>query len=178
MGLLCLAPAAFAAPDCVASAEVPGTRVAAAGCLPDRIRTHKQGNMFSTQSHAENLALLRAVIEAKFHSQPNDTDVPGSAILARLAERLRDVVVAEEVRREGTTAAKRWQRWAAITPSRPEWSAALQFAAESWRDVWNNWSGDERIAAATWLMSPYEPEPTQLDVFLKAVAGALATGRE
>jgi hypothetical protein len=82
--------------------------------------------MFSTQSHSENLALLRAIVEAKFHSAPNDTDVPGSMILARLAARLRDALVAEEVRLEGASAAARWREWAAIGPERAEWLGALR----------------------------------------------------
>ena len=132
--------------------------------------------MFSTQSHAENLALLRAIVEAKFHSAPNDTDVPGSAILARLADRLRAAVVEEEVRREGARAEARWRDWATIGPDRPEWSLALRFASESWRDAWAGWSEDERIAAATWLLSPFQPEPRQLEAFLAAAAKALAAG--
>ena len=130
--------------------------------------------MFSTQSHSENLALLRAIVEAKFHSTPNDTDVPGSAILARLAARLRDAVVAEEVRLEGASTAVRWREWAAIGPERAEWSSALRFANEAWCDSWAGWSEDERIAAATELLSPFEPEPRQLEAFLAVAAAALA----
>ena len=130
--------------------------------------------MFSTQSHAENLALLRAIVEAKFHGAPNDTDVPGSAVLARVAERLRDAVVAEEVRREGPKADARWREWAAIDPDRPEWSAALKFASEAWRDAWSRWAEDERLAAATGLLSPFKAEPHQIQAFLAGVAVALA----
>lgn len=132
--------------------------------------------MFSTQSHAENIALLRAIVEAKFHHAPNDTDVPGSAVLARVADRLRDAVVEEEIRREGPAAAARWREWAAIGPDRPEWSAALRFASETWRDAWNGWSKEERIAAASWLLSPFEPERRQLEDFLASAGAALSGG--
>ena len=59
--------------------------------------------MFSSSSHAELLALLRAIVEAKFHKDPGDLDVPGSAVLAQVALRVRDAVIAFEVQREGAT---------------------------------------------------------------------------
>lgn len=139
----------------------------------DQICIHEEEALFSTTSHAENLAPFRAIVEAKFHADPSDTNVPGSAILARVANRLRDVIVEEEVRRDGSSAAKRWRDWASITQDRPEWLTALEFARGAWGDKWDAWSTDERVFGAACLLSPFEPGPALVEEFLKEAAVAI-----
>ncbi|WP_437723154.1 hypothetical protein [Sorangium sp. So ce861] len=130
-------------------------------------------DMFSSSSHAELLALLRAIIEAKFHKNPDDLDVPGSAILARVAVRIRDEIVAEEVRREGGVAEARWRDWINLGPERREWEGAKDYAVVAWRDAWANWSADDRRAAAQYLLSPFDPGEAGLLKFLAEVEVAL-----
>ncbi|WP_437997797.1 hypothetical protein WMF26_45300 [Sorangium sp. So ce185] len=129
--------------------------------------------MFSSSSHAELLALLRAIVEAKFHKDPDDLDVPGSAILARVAVRIRDEIVAEEVRREGGVAEARWREWIDLGPERREWEGAKDYATVAWRDAWAKWSADERRVAAKHLLSPFEPGEAGLLRFLAEVEVAL-----
>jgi hypothetical protein len=129
--------------------------------------------MFSSSSHAELLALLRAIVEAKFHKDPDDLDVPGSAILARVAVRIRDEIVAEEVRREGRVAEARWREWVNLGSERREWEGAKGYAAVAWRDAWANWSTDDRRAAARYLLSPFDPGEEGLLKFLAEVELAL-----
>ncbi|WP_438006701.1 hypothetical protein WME89_50420 [Sorangium sp. So ce321] len=125
--------------------------------------------MIEIKSHPEALALLRAIVEAKFHPNPDDLDVPGSSILAALAIRIRDSVVAEEVRREGNSAAERWSSWSRLVPSRPEWAAARDFASSYWRGVWEKWSEAQKRDAVAVLLSPFEVEQDELSLFLDEV---------
>ncbi|WP_437968478.1 hypothetical protein WMF04_03935 [Sorangium sp. So ce260] len=125
--------------------------------------------MMEIKSHAEALALLRVIVEAKFHSNPDDRDVPGSSVLAALAVRIRESVVAEEIRREGAVAAERWSEWSRLGPSRPEWAAARDFAASSWREIWGEWSEAQKRDAATVLLSPFEVDRDDLSMFLDEV---------
>jgi hypothetical protein len=131
--------------------------------------------MFSTSSYAELRALLRAIVEAKFHDNPEDLDVPHSAILARVALRIRDEVVAEEVRRDGS-AQTRWQEWMVLGPERPEWSQAKRFAVVAWRAAWKTWSAEDRRAAAAYLFSPFEASEAGLDAFLLEVDEEMSAG--
>lgn len=117
--------------------------------------------------------MLRAIVEAKFHKDPEDADVPGSAILAGVAVRIRDEVMAEEVRREGAVAESRWRDWIRIGPERREWEAARNYAAGMWTDTWHHWSADERRAAAEYLLSPFDPGDAGLLLFLTEVEAAL-----
>jgi hypothetical protein len=129
--------------------------------------------MLTLASHAEHLALLRAIVEAKFHKDPDDLDVPGSSILARIAVRIRDEAVAEEVRREGPVAEARWREWINLGPERREWQGAKDYAAVAWKDAWPAWSADERRAAAEHLLSPFELGEVGLLNFLAEIEEAL-----
>ncbi|HZF51370.1 MAG TPA: hypothetical protein VE093_22085 [Polyangiaceae bacterium] len=134
--------------------------------------------MLTFSSHAELLALLRAIVEAKFHKDPDDFDVPGSAILARIAVRIRDEALAEEVRREGSVAEARWREWINLGPERREWQEAKDYAAVAWKDAWAKWSADERRVAAKHLLSPFELGEASLLRFLGDVEEALKKARE
>jgi hypothetical protein len=129
--------------------------------------------MFSSSSHAELLALLRAIVEAKFHKDPGDLDVPGSAVLAQVALRVRDAVIAFEVQREGAAAEARWQHWVRLDPTRPEWEGARSYAAAEWVRVWARWSAEERYRAAVALLSPFELEEAAMNQFLTEVGSVL-----
>jgi hypothetical protein len=125
-------------------------------------------------SHAELLAVLRAIVEAKFHGNPCDLDVPGSAVLARFAIRVRDAVVAEESRRHPEAGAAHWRKWTRIGPEREEWGAARTYAVAMWQSCWDTWSPEERRTAAAALLAPYEAGEDGLGRFLTEVGSALS----
>ena len=131
--------------------------------------------MFQIDSYPELLALLRAVMEAKFHRDPEDLLVPGSAILAEVANRLARAVRDEAIRIEGDAARSRWSTWIQIGPDRDEWKSAVTYAAAMWKKIWPKWSVDERRVAARCLLSPFEVEETTLDVFLCEVEANFVT---
>jgi hypothetical protein len=110
-----------------------------------------------------------AVLEAKFHTPVLDTDVPGSAILANVASRMRDALIRIEQDRDGVAAETRWRQWSAISPTRREWSVAVEHASEMWRAVWHQWSPEQRQHAATCLLSPFQADDAILNEFLRTV---------
>jgi hypothetical protein len=130
--------------------------------------------MFTSSSHGELLALLRAIIEAKFHREADDRDVPGSTLLAAAAIRIRDAVVAFEVAREGAAAKERWDKWMSLAPDRPEWGRARAYASSMWKAIWPRWSDEERLRAAEALLAPFEPSAAGLRAFLAEVAATFA----
>jgi hypothetical protein len=125
--------------------------------------------MFQIDSYPELIALFRAVIEAKFHANPEDLDVPGSTILANVAIRLTRAKVDEEVKLYGEAALSRWQAWARTGPEREEWKSSLRYAASMWKTIWSKWSVEERRSAARTLLSPFELDEVMVDVFLREV---------
>jgi hypothetical protein len=104
----------------------------------------KERAMFQVDSYPELLALLRAVMEAKFHRDPEDLDVPGSTILAEVSNRLARAVLDEEIRIDGDVARSRWATWNQIGPERDEWKTAVKYATAMWEKIWPKWSVDRR----------------------------------
>ncbi|WP_437675414.1 hypothetical protein [Sorangium sp. So ce131] len=89
-----------------------------------------------------------------------------------MAVRIRDQIVAEEVRSEGRAAEARWQNWMNLGPDRREWGIVRSFAAATWRSVWPNWSAADRRDAAEVLLSPFEPDEARLLEFLDEIEAA------
>lgn len=130
--------------------------------------------MFQIDSYPELLALFRAVIEAKFHPNPEDLDIPGSTILADVANRLVRAKVDEEVKLYGEAARSRWRAWARTGPERDEWKSAHRYAASMWKTIWPTWSVQERRSAARTLLSPFELDEVTVDAFLREVEATFA----
>jgi hypothetical protein len=125
--------------------------------------------MFQIDSYYELNALLRAVIEAKFHRDPDDLDVPGSALLADVVNRLARAVAEESIKIDGDAARTRWSAWIHTGPERDEWKSAVVYAASMWPKIWPKWSVEDRRVAARQLLSPFELEDATLDAFLREV---------
>jgi hypothetical protein len=82
-------------------------------------------NTEMTFNDLELWAPYDCIIEAKFHGDPRDFDVPPSPIVADLANRIVDVLAASAQ----FGSADRWSAWRQLTPEREEWS------------LWLNWYG-------------------------------------
>lgn len=87
----------------------------------------------STSSEAELIALFRAILEAKFYKEPEDLDVSGSAILARVSIRIREELIAADTKDEGLIAESRWRNWLNLGPERREWPLAKSYAVSEWK---------------------------------------------
>jgi hypothetical protein len=124
-------------------------------------------------SAADLTALLRAILEAKFHAAPNDDDVPGSSILAALANRICDALTTAEIQKEGPVAHRRWLEWRALTPARREWNVAISYATRMWATAWPRWSERQREDAARDLVAPLLLTQEGMDLFLEQVRAGL-----
>jgi len=125
--------------------------------------------MFQVDSYDEMRALLRAVIEAKFHRDPDDIVVPGSPLVADVVNRLARAVAEESIRIDGDAARDRWSAWIHIGPERDEWKSAVAYATSLWPKMWPKWSVEKRRVVARVLLSPFELEDATLDAFLREV---------
>lgn len=107
----------------------------------------------------ELLALHRALLEAKFHGDPNDRDVAASPLVAKLAS---EVVAA--LRNEDPEG---WATWLRVGPERREWHCAIAAARR-----WSPWSGLDRETKLAWartLLAPFEVDPHRVERFVDAV---------
>ncbi|MGH0030670.1 MAG: hypothetical protein ACQGVC_12825 [Myxococcota bacterium] len=99
-------------------------------------------------------ALSRALVEAKFHAEPIDPAVPGSALVADLATRVADRVEQETARRypgiHGMVDGWRDPR------EQPEMLAVVR---RRLREIggWQEWSEEEKRAQVRVLLAPLQP---------------------
>ena len=98
-------------------------------------------------------------------------------MLARATARIVDEARRYEEAREGAAATRRWASWAAITPERPEWKAALSFAATMWCPHWPGWSVAERTQACQSLLAPFTPDAANLLAFVESVNSRIRAPR-
>ena len=117
-------------------------------------------------------ALVRALVEAKFHHLPyEDPEVLTSSLVARCAFELAAQAEWEAESRHGPSARDDWRRWLRVTPDRAEWRRALANAQEVWSSSWSRWSMLERADAIRLLFAPFEC--ADVPAFVLAVEGSL-----
>lgn len=118
-------------------------------------------------------ALLRAIVSAKFSTNPLDRDVPASPVVAALAREAAATLEGRETVREGASAEARWKVWRAFSPERLEWEAALTYATDAFAGHWPHWNEEQREQALRDLISPYELNPTTREQFLRELKARL-----
>jgi hypothetical protein len=99
----------------------------------------------------ELLALLRAVMEAKFGESSNDTEIVASPHLANVANRIVDSLITIEKQR-GDYLESKWQVWRRIDSTRREWK--LMRKRLRIVEQWKTWSIEERGRFLDYLLSP------------------------
>lgn len=119
-------------------------------------------------------ALLRALVSAKFSPDPHDRDVPASPLTASVAREAAAALEHLEVQQEGEVAAERWRLWRDLTVERPEWEAALRFAAEAFVERWATWTPEQRGLVIADLVAPYELSTESLGRFLHELEARMA----
>jgi len=112
------------------------------------------------QTVHELVALHRGLLEARFCEIPNDPDVSGSPILSRLHRE----VISQIISCESSQKAQAWKRWLEISPSRREWSVAIDRARAS--SVWKNSTDNIKAEFAIDLLSPFETTDSLIESFI------------
>lgn len=110
---------------------------------------------FSSDTGSEEFALLRIILEAKFHDDPDDTDIGGSGILSRIVDQLLDCIVARDIEQLVDEAAERWQRWRTLTPERREWQVACEYVMSKCRREWRSWALTMRMHMMQTVLCPF-----------------------
>lgn len=121
---------------------------------------------FQTDDYFELLALHRAIIEAKFHLDPEDRDVPGSPILARISERIVEAIGLMEDRMGKYGGSKGWESWRR-NPGTRFWNVAVEYAANF--SDWHKLNLEQKRKLVTNLMAPFIADDNQISAFLSEV---------
>ena len=104
---------------------------------------------FVVESEHELRALHRALLEAKFHAQPEDGDVPGSPLVAELSRRIVETL-ASTLPEEG------WSAWREAEQHRHRFPVVVSHIART--SAWPEWSVDQKQEYVRVLLAPFEAQ--------------------
>lgn len=105
----------------------------------------------NVNDQAELMVLLRTVMEAKFRGTGSDSEILGSPLLAGMANRIVQALIAIEKER-GQYSEARWQSWLKLDPTRREWKVILKRVKGI--SQWSLWSAEERSRFLDDVASP------------------------
>lgn len=111
-------------------------------------------NLFSVTDPMELLALHRALMEAKFHPNPESREIQGSPFVARIAERVVDALIQNEISEGRKGTADSWTAWRDAAKHDRCLSVAKQRLAETSKSIWESMASDARRAYVRDLLSP------------------------
>ena len=122
-------------------------------------------DVLSVDDYFDLLNLHKIIHEARFNVDPNNRDIQGSPIAAKLARQALGCLIAADSKRNGKKKAESWGRWCILDPSRREWRSALAIAKR--RTEWKSLTLQEREDIAHNLLAPFNVEPDVFEEFMR-----------
>jgi hypothetical protein len=105
--------------------------------------------------------LQACIVEAKFHEDPRDLDIPGGPLVSKLANKIADAL--QSCGRFGNE--QTWKIWRTLTPEREEWKNSVKFVQH--RGDWLERPAPEQLEVARALLSPFEVSDDLLRQFIE-----------
>lgn len=141
-------------------------------CAPE---THGRasGTALEISDQYELLALHRAIMEAKFHDDPDSVDVPGSPLLARVSEQVVGAPIESERAHGRKAEALRWERWRTEPRVGRFWGVAVSHGVRD--DRWASSSTTQRAAIARALLAPFRVDDSVIEQFIAEVQSLRGT---
>lgn len=123
-------------------------------------------NEVTISNHDELLALHKALIEAKFHPEPENTLISGSPFIADICNRVVDALIEIESLKNPSKY-EGWMLWLNIKNQKNFWERAIKYAQES--NFWNKLTINEKKRYVKCLLSPFKFEETDITIFINEV---------
>lgn len=118
------------------------------------------------KGYPELLALHRVILEAKFGTYIQDEPIIGSPLVANIAERVIDTIIALEIEQGNFQAPDKWNEWRQIDPTRREWKAALQYIKNT-RKYWDSLDNMQKRDHVRVILSPFLLSSDKLEEFIR-----------
>lgn len=111
------------------------------------------------------LNLHKALMEAKFHCNPENKDIAGSPIIANIMNELVNVLA--QIDPNSTTID--WQNWRRICDKKGScyWANAIVNAAKN--PLWKTYTGEKKAEVAKCYISPFTASDGDIMDFVKEV---------
>lgn len=118
---------------------------------------------FEVDDYYELLSLHKALLEAKFHKNPDNIYVCFSPIIAKLSNEIVDILSTIESEKNE----EKWKQWRMIENKSYFRECALANAISYER--WGNMTYDEKIQASKNLLSPFVASNKEIESFISEV---------
>ena len=130
----------------------------------------KSNNVSVTISEEELLALHQTLLEAKFHAEPDNSDVAGSPIVAGIANRVYDALVRLEEVRGNASKSEQWTKWRQVENKKWIVERVRDYAIKN--PHWEKWDNSVRIDYLRCAISPFEIGEDRLHSLLDEINAA------
>lgn len=112
------------------------------------------------------LNLHKALLEAKFHINPDNIEVAFSPVIANLCNELVDALTKIDEEKDNKNIG-RWQNWRKLENKQFYRERAMKNAMLC--DEWNTMEDDKKIKIAKNLLSPFIATEKELEVFVEDI---------
>lgn len=106
--------------------------------------------LFEVSDRKELLALHRALMEARFHPDPEQPELAGSPFIAAMSHRVVDALASED--------RPKWDAWRKAESHRHRFPVVLSRIAEA--NAWPGWTDTQKHDFVELLLAPFRAEPT------------------
>lgn len=120
---------------------------------------------FIVSDYYDLLNLHKALMEAKFCDEPNNTYVSASPIVARLHNELLEILINADADKNGIKVRGDWERWKTIDESRREWKIGLERL--KYESCWSKFNFDEKVEYTLNLLAPFSVKDEILEKFIE-----------
>lgn len=112
------------------------------------------------------LSLHKALLEAKFHLEPDNMEVPFSPFVADFCNELVDTLAMMDAEKDKKNIGK-WDNWRMLKNQSFYRNRALNHAKSDNR--WRNMDKEEKVKMARNLLSPFKATDEEIECFIKDV---------
>jgi|GEM_PF-1136862 len=137
------------------------------------------GVKFEINDYYDLLNLHKALLEAKFHRNPDNEFVPASPIIARLHNEIVDLLAKHDFEKKGK---EDWTSWRLIKNRNDYMEKAIDNAVfyDTCRNdsEWDKLSIEEKSEWAKNFLAPFSVTENDIGVFIRAVTEKLSFNKE
>lgn len=114
----------------------------------------------------ELLALHKALIEAKFHTEPENLLISGSPYIADICNKVVQALIEIETQKDASKQ-NRWMEWLNIKNQKTFWNRAIKYAQEF--NLWDRMNNNEKKKYVMCLLAPFKFNEEDIVRFISEV---------
>ncbi len=123
-------------------------------------------NKIIISDYAELLSLHKALMEAKFHVDPENLYIAGSPLIANICSRVVKALIEIEAQKDPSKR-ESWEKWLNLQNHNWIWSRTIQYARNN--PEWKSFNNNEKEDYVKCLLSPFKFTKNDIQRFIEEV---------